>query len=135
MRHRENLSMCFGDFSPQTPFRRMANKGQGTKDRYPFFNIFYKKTEPKPNSPGSQIRLVHYALIEKGKAICFFFKGNNKNIQKMVGTISEHASDIEAVPKMREESIGSLLVVREGIPMGILRDTDIIQKAVGAKQF
>ena len=53
----------------------------------------------------------------------------------MVGTISDLASDNEAATKIREENIGSLLDVRDGKPMGILSDTDIVPKAVGAKNF
>lgn len=55
-------------------------------------------------------------------------------VQKNVKTIPEDASIIEAAEKMRKEGIGSLLVERGGKPVGILSDTDIVQKAVGAKK-
>lgn len=55
-------------------------------------------------------------------------------IQKTVKTISEDASIIDAAERMRQEGIGSLLVERKGKPVGILSDTDIVQKAVGAKK-
>jgi signal-transduction protein with cAMP-binding, CBS, and nucleotidyltransferase domain len=55
-------------------------------------------------------------------------------MQKKLKTISEGSSITQAAEKMQKEGIGSLLVERKGIPVGILTDTAIVHKAVGLKK-
>ncbi|MBA3613787.1 MAG: CBS domain-containing protein [Nitrospirales bacterium] len=55
-------------------------------------------------------------------------------MQKKLKTISEGFSITQAAEKMQKEGIGSLLVERKGIPVGILTDTAIVHKAVGLKK-
>ena len=55
-------------------------------------------------------------------------------MQKKLKTISEGFSITQAAEKMQKEGIGSLLVERKGIPIGILTDTAIVHKAVGLKK-
>jgi signal-transduction protein with cAMP-binding, CBS, and nucleotidyltransferase domain len=55
-------------------------------------------------------------------------------MQKKLKTIPEGLSITQAAEKMRKEGIGSLLVERNGIPIGIITDTAIVHKAVGAKK-
>jgi signal-transduction protein with cAMP-binding, CBS, and nucleotidyltransferase domain len=54
-------------------------------------------------------------------------------MQTRLKSISEEASIIEAAEKMRQETIGGLLVERKGTYIGLLTDTDIVRKGVGAK--
>ncbi|WNM59206.1 CBS domain-containing protein [Candidatus Nitrospira allomarina] len=55
-------------------------------------------------------------------------------MQKELKTISEGFSITQAAEKMQKEGIGSLLVERKGIPVGIITDTAIVHKAVGLKK-
>jgi len=55
-------------------------------------------------------------------------------MQKKLKTISEGLSITQAAEKMQIEGIGSLLVERKGIPVGIITDTIIVHKAVGLKK-
>lgn len=55
-------------------------------------------------------------------------------MQKKLKTISEGFSITQAAEKMQKEGIGSLLVERKGVPVGILTDTAIVHKAVGLKK-
>ncbi|MDH3504741.1 MAG: CBS domain-containing protein [Nitrospirota bacterium] len=55
-------------------------------------------------------------------------------MQKKLKTIPEGLSITQAAEKMQKEGIGSLLVERKGIPVGILTDTAIVHKAVGLKK-
>ncbi|MCA9499859.1 MAG: CBS domain-containing protein [Nitrospira sp.] len=55
-------------------------------------------------------------------------------MQKNLKTISEGFSITQAAEKMQKEGIGSLLVERKGVPVGILTDTAIVHKAVGLKK-
>ncbi len=55
-------------------------------------------------------------------------------MQKKLKTIAEGFSITQAAEKMQKEGIGSLLVERKGIPVGILTDTAIVHKAVGLKK-
>lgn len=55
-------------------------------------------------------------------------------MQKELKTISEGSSITQAAEKMQKEGIGSLLVERKGIPVGIITDTAIVHKAVGLKK-
>jgi signal-transduction protein with cAMP-binding, CBS, and nucleotidyltransferase domain len=55
-------------------------------------------------------------------------------MQKELKTISEGCSITQAAEKMQKEGIGSLLVERKGIPVGIITDTAIVHKAVGLKK-
>ncbi|MDH5700501.1 MAG: CBS domain-containing protein [Nitrospirota bacterium] len=55
-------------------------------------------------------------------------------MQKKLKTITEGLSITQAAEKMQKEGIGSLLVERKGIPVGILTDTAIVHKAVGLKK-
>jgi len=55
-------------------------------------------------------------------------------MQKKLKTISEGSSITQAAEKMQKEGIGSLLVERKGIQVGILTDTAIVHKAVGLKK-
>lgn len=55
-------------------------------------------------------------------------------MQKKLKTIPEGLSITEAAEKMQKEGIGSLLVERNGIPVGIITDTAIVHKAVGVKK-
>ena len=55
-------------------------------------------------------------------------------MQKKLKTIPEGLSITEAAEKMQKEGIGSLLVERKGIPVGIITDTAIVHKAVGVKK-
>jgi len=54
-------------------------------------------------------------------------------MQTRLKSISEEASIVEAAETMRQETIGGLLVERKGIYIGLLTDTDIVRKGVGAK--
>ncbi|HNP59901.1 MAG TPA: CBS domain-containing protein [Nitrospirales bacterium] len=55
-------------------------------------------------------------------------------MQKKLKTIPEGSSITHAAEKMQTEGIGSLLVERKGIPVGIITDTAIVHKAVGLKK-
>jgi signal-transduction protein with cAMP-binding, CBS, and nucleotidyltransferase domain len=55
-------------------------------------------------------------------------------MQKKLKTIPEGLSITQAAERMQKEGIGSLLVERNGIPVGILTDTAIVHKAVGVKK-
>lgn len=55
-------------------------------------------------------------------------------MQKTLKTIPEGSSITQAAEKMQTEGIGSLLVERKGIPVGIITDTAIVHKAVGLKK-
>jgi signal-transduction protein with cAMP-binding, CBS, and nucleotidyltransferase domain len=55
-------------------------------------------------------------------------------MQKELKTIPEGLSITQAAERMQKEGIGSLLVERNGIPVGILTDTAIVHKAVGVKK-
>ena len=54
-------------------------------------------------------------------------------MQTRLHSIPEEASIVEAAEKMRQEKIGGLLVERKGTYIGLLTDTDIVRKGVGAK--
>ncbi len=54
-------------------------------------------------------------------------------MQTMLKSIPEGSSIVEAAEKMRQENIGGLLVERKGTYIGILTDSDIVRKGVGAK--
>ena len=54
-------------------------------------------------------------------------------MQTRLQSIPEEASIVEAAEKMRQEKIGGLLVERKGTYIGLLTDTDIVRKGVGAK--
>ncbi len=54
-------------------------------------------------------------------------------MQTRLKSISEEASIVEAAETMRQETIGGLLVERNGTYIGLLTDTDIVRKGVGAK--
>jgi CBS domain-containing protein len=54
-------------------------------------------------------------------------------MQTRLHSIPEEASIVEAAEKMRQENIGGLLVERKGTYIGLLTDTDIVRKGVGAK--
>ena len=55
-------------------------------------------------------------------------------MQKTLKTIPEGSSISDAAATMLKEGIGSLLVERNGTPVGILTDTDIVHRAVGTKK-
>jgi signal-transduction protein with cAMP-binding, CBS, and nucleotidyltransferase domain len=55
-------------------------------------------------------------------------------MQTKLKTIPEGLSITQAAERMQKEGIGSLLVERNGIPVGILTDTAIVHKAVGVKK-
>ena len=55
-------------------------------------------------------------------------------MQKKLKTISEGFSITQAAEKMQKEGIGSLLVERKGVPVGIITDTAIVHKAVGLRK-
>ncbi|GJL70358.1 MAG: hypothetical protein NPIRA06_29930 [Nitrospirales bacterium] len=55
-------------------------------------------------------------------------------MQKKLKTIPEGTSITHAAEKMQTEGIGSLLVERKGVPVGIITDTAIVHKAVGLKK-
>ncbi len=55
-------------------------------------------------------------------------------MQRKLKTIPEGKSITEAAEKMQKEGIGSLLVERNGTPVGIITDTAIVHKAVGVKK-
>ena len=54
-------------------------------------------------------------------------------MQTRLKSISEEASIVEAAETMHQETIGGLLVERNGTYIGLLTDTDIVRKGVGAK--
>jgi signal-transduction protein with cAMP-binding, CBS, and nucleotidyltransferase domain len=55
-------------------------------------------------------------------------------MQTILKAIPHGASVVEAAEKMRQESIGGLLVEKNGTFVGILTDTNIVRKGVGAKK-
>ena len=55
-------------------------------------------------------------------------------MQTNLKTIAGGSSISEAAQKMRQETISALVVERQGALIGILTDTDIVRKAVGAKK-
>ncbi len=55
-------------------------------------------------------------------------------MQRKLKTIPEGLSITQAAEKMQKEGIGSLLVERKGVPVGIITDTAIVHKAVGVKK-
>lgn len=48
--------------------------------------------------------------------------------------IGEGAPVAEAAKKMQREKVGSLLVERNGTPVGLLTETDIVRQGVGANK-
>ncbi|MDR4501155.1 MAG: CBS domain-containing protein [Nitrospirales bacterium] len=57
-----------------------------------------------------------------------------KIMQTKLKTIPYGATIIEAAEKMRQESIGGLLIEGKGGFVGFLTDTDIVRKGVGNKK-
>lgn len=55
-------------------------------------------------------------------------------MQTALKTIPYGAPVVQAAEKMREESIGGLLVEKDGKFVGFLTDTDIVRRGVGAKK-
>ena len=55
-------------------------------------------------------------------------------MQKRLRAISPDSSIVEAADKMRQENIGALLVERQGNFIGLLTDTDIVRKGIGARK-
>ena len=55
-------------------------------------------------------------------------------MQKTLQTTPTDTSIVGAAEKMRQEKIGALLVERNGTLFGLLTDTDIVRKGVGAKK-
>ena len=55
-------------------------------------------------------------------------------MQKTLKSIPAESSIIGAAEKMRQDKIGALLVERNGTFIGLLTETDIIRKGVGAKR-
>ena len=54
-------------------------------------------------------------------------------MQTMLKSIPEGTSIVKAAETMSQEKIGGLLVERKGTYIGLLTDTDIVRKGVGAK--
>ena len=55
-------------------------------------------------------------------------------MQKTLKAIPEGASVVDAAQKMQQEKVGGLLVERKGTFVGLITDTDIVRKGVGAKK-
>jgi len=55
-------------------------------------------------------------------------------MQKTLKSISADSSIIDAAEKMQQDKIGALLVERNGTYIGLLTDTDIVRKGVGAQR-
>jgi len=55
-------------------------------------------------------------------------------MQTTLKTISEGSSVVQAAQKMQQEKVGGLLVERDGAYIGLLTDSDIVRKGVGAKK-
>lgn len=55
-------------------------------------------------------------------------------MQKTLKSISADSSIIDAAEKMQQDKIGALLVERNGTFIGLLTETDIVRKGLGAKR-
>lgn len=55
-------------------------------------------------------------------------------MRKTLKSIPAGTSIVDAAFKMREEKIGALLVEQKGTFIGLLTDTDIVRRGVGAKK-
>jgi len=55
-------------------------------------------------------------------------------MRKTLKSIPAGTSIVDAAVKMREEKIGALLVEQRGTFIGMLTDTDIVRRGVGAKK-
>ena len=55
-------------------------------------------------------------------------------MQKTLETIPADTSIVDTAEKMRQEKLGALLIERNGAFIGLLTDTDIVRKGVGAKK-